>query len=266
MVDETDRTEDPSDDDAEAPTDRREMLSDFSRFARARTTTERHGDGTLTLVDRMPQDATGYLLAHEEQAGPVAAPARRLAPLPIRMFLSVEPDPFDPDTLGLSAVWARPLPVVNDITAWRRGRLLIQPDALLFVDEPAAEILKPRPSRDEAEISIERALWGSDRARTAAAASELWCSLLYATLNATSWYHPTSGTVNKIGGRSLGEFIANLRGSGGYLDWYCGPNFGQDELILTLMRELGWAPVPPGEFVLPSDWRNQPAPQVREGL
>ena len=264
MVNDSDGRVETSGDDVEARTDGSRLLLDVSRYVRARTTTEQHGVGILTLVDRMPECATGYLLAHEEQVGPVAAAACRLAPLPTRMFLSAELGLFDANTLGLSAVWARPLPVVNGIAPWRRGRLRIQPDALIFVDEPDAEISNPVPAEGTAGNSIGRTLVECERVRAAAGASDLWCSLLYATLNATAWRHRVSGIEDQVSGRSLGELIATLRGSGGYLEWYCAPNFGQDERILNLLRELGWEPVPTSEIPFMNDGRNQPMPQSRE--
>ena len=213
----------------------------------------------------MPEEASGYLLAHDRAAGPVAAPARRVAPMPTHMFLTPAPAPFDARTVGPDAVWARPLPAVSG-PPWRRGRLRVEPDALVFEDEPDADLPDPVPAEMRTETSIDRALMESDRVSEAAAASELWCSLLYATLEATAWRHRVSGTVNHVGGRSLGALVATLRGAGGYLDWYCGPDFGQDERILALLSDLGWEPMPKGDIPFMEDGRNQPAPQERKGL
>jgi hypothetical protein len=140
------------------------------------------------------------------------------------------------------------------------GRLRIRPDALVFTDEPDADFPNPVSAELRTETSIERTLLESDQIRAAAEASELWCSLLYATLNATAWHHRISGTVDHVGGRGLGRLIATLRGSGDYLDWYCGPKFGQDEYILVLLSNLGWEPTPAGDIPFMNDGRNQPAP------
>jgi len=67
-------------------------------------------------------------------------------------------------------------------------------------------------------------------------AKEVWCALAN-----VDWYHPEEKQDYSCSWRYAGGLIAEFRGSGCYLDWYC---CGQDgvvsEFVRRSMRKLGW--------------------------
>lgn len=197
---------------------------------KARTRTERHGAGELTLWADLPLSAKGCLLPDG-----TVTDAECLAP-----GKATTPD--------AERVWTRRLPG----TALRcRGRVTVEPGAALqFVDKPAADApvrlgrLEPKPP------TLERDLGASARIR-ALAQSDLLAALLYGALCNTQWKHTASGAEWSCSWRSAGGIVAALRGEGDYLDWYCSTGEGLvDEQVLAEILALGWELVeaePPGQ-------------------
>lgn len=71
---------------------------------------------------------------------------------------------------------------------------------------------------------------------------DLWCALAN-----VDWYHPASGTEFSCSFRCAGGIIAEIRGSGGYMDWYCsGPAAEVSDFIRRSLKKRGWIcdPVP----------------------
>ena len=113
---------------------------------------------------------------------------------------------------------------------------------LLFRDEPDAG--EGAEERETAAPSLERDLVASslfrDRVRFPA-----FAELLYASLCGTRWRHRATGTAWSASMRQAGAIVANVRGEGDYLDWYCsGGEDVVDERIAALIGELSWDLVP----------------------
>lgn len=67
-------------------------------------------------------------------------------------------------------------------------------------------------------------------------ASDLWCAL-----SNVSWYHPPSKQEYSCTFRAAGGLVAQIRGSGTYMDWYLSGDDGvvSPEIALVLGEE-GW--------------------------
>ena len=73
--------------------------------------------------------------------------------------------------------------------------------------------------------------------------SDLFAALLYAALCNRMWIHEATGQEWSVSRRSAGSVVA-LRGSGDYLDWYCGGEEGMlDQQAVAELQALGWSPV-----------------------
>jgi|GEM_PF-4975015 len=143
-------------------------------------------------------------------------------------------------------VWARPL--ANGL--WRRGRLRVEADQVVFIDERSATN-GLRGSGERAELtperSLERDIKASEVVRAKAVASLTYAELLYRALENSTWRH-LDGTECVFGMRSTGEIVASLVGSGDYLSFYMsGPSGVLDEEVIQDLRALGWERIPQGD-------------------
>jgi hypothetical protein len=201
---------------------------DADRKARART--ERHGAGELTLWNDLPLSAKGCLLPDGTMT---------------------DADCLVPGTAISSdaeRVWTRRLP---GTALRRRGRVTVEPGAALrFVDEPAADAPAFFGQAEPKRATLELDLGASARIR-ALVRSDLFAALLYGALCNTQWKHTASGLEWSCSWRFAGGIVADLRGEGDYLDWYCSTGEGLvDEQILAEILALGWELVeaePPGQ-------------------
>lgn len=67
-------------------------------------------------------------------------------------------------------------------------------------------------------------------------AKNLWSSLAN-----VDWYHPESNEKAGYSFRAAGALIAELRGEGGYMDWYCcGPYATVSDHIARVLKKRGW--------------------------
>ncbi|MDP2410328.1 MAG: hypothetical protein Q8M26_08585 [Pseudolabrys sp.] len=67
-------------------------------------------------------------------------------------------------------------------------------------------------------------------------ATQVWSALANVT-----WYHPESKQEAGYSFRAAGGLIADLRGNGDYMDWYCsGPYATVSDRIGRAMKKLGW--------------------------
>jgi len=181
---------------------------------------EQHLQGELTLLDDVPQQATGCLLPDGTKTD-----ARCLLP-----DVAVRTEAH--------RVWTRHLP---GSALCRRGRLIVDSGkALFFVDEPGADLASAPIQHDAMRPSLERDLGTSARVR-ALAGGDLFATLLYGALCNTVWRHKATGTAWHCSWRSAGDIVADLRGQGDYLDWYCFSGEGfVDEQVLAEIDALGW--------------------------
>lgn len=196
------------------------LLKELSERREARTRCERHGASELTVVDGVPMRATGCRLPDGSLTD-----AECLLP-----HIEVADE--------RARVWARRLP---GTPLSRRGRLRLEPGtALLFVDEPDAD-LATVPDRREPPPDLRLDLGRSARVRELVR-SELIATLLYDALCNTLWRHGATGTPWRCSWRAAGGIVADLRGEGDYLDWYCSMGEGVvDERVLAEIEALGWA-------------------------
>jgi hypothetical protein len=196
------------------------VFAAVDRDRRARTRSEQHGAGELTLWDGLPLSAKGCLLPDGTMTD-------------AECLVSGTAASSDADR-----VWTRRLP---GTALRRRGRVTVEPGAALrFVDEPAADApagaggVRPKPS------TLEHDLGASARIR-ALVRSDMVAVLLYGALCNTQWKHSASGAEWSCSWRSAGGIVAALRGEGDYQDWYCSTGEGLvDEQVLAEIRALGW--------------------------
>ena len=122
--------------------------------------------------------------------------------------------------------------------------------ALLFLDDREAD-LDVSPASDVLESpDLERDLLRSDRLR-ALVRSRLFATLLYSALCNTIWRKDVGGPVWSCSWRHAGAVVANLRGEGDYLDWYCSMGEGLvDEQVMAEIEAIGWKLVEAS----PPDW------------
>lgn len=67
-------------------------------------------------------------------------------------------------------------------------------------------------------------------------AKQLWSALAN-----VDWYHPESKDYASYSFRAAGGLIADLRGSGDYMDWYCcGPYAEVSDHIARVLKKQGW--------------------------
>jgi hypothetical protein len=64
---------------------------------------------------------------------------------------------------------------------------------------------------------------------------------VYAALANVTWYHPATHQVYTCTFRYAGSLIAQMRGEGCYLDWYCGSPEGEvPDVLRRAMKKRGW--------------------------
>lgn len=64
---------------------------------------------------------------------------------------------------------------------------------------------------------------------------------VWSALANVSWYHPKSATEASYSFRAAGGLIAEFRGSGCYMDWYCsGPYAEVSDLVRRVLKKRGW--------------------------
>lgn len=199
-------------------------LKDFSaemqRDREARTRRERQGQSELTFFDDAPIRASGCML-----------PDGTLTDAECLLPHAPAPD-------EASRVWTRRLP---GTALRRRGRLKVDPGkALLFIDEPNADLVAGSAEREADRPDLERDL-GLSLGIRGLVQSELFATLLYGALCNTTWRHKATGTVWHCSWRSSGAIVAELRCEGDYLDWYCSGGEGLvDDQVLAEIEALGW--------------------------
>ena len=67
-------------------------------------------------------------------------------------------------------------------------------------------------------------------------ATQLWSALAN-----VDWYNPRTKEEASYSFRSAGAMIAELRGEGDYMDWYCcGPHGVVSDYIARVLRKNGW--------------------------
>ena len=67
-------------------------------------------------------------------------------------------------------------------------------------------------------------------------AKQLWSALAN-----VDWYHPESHNAASYSFRAAGGLIAELRGEGDYMDWYCcGPYATVSDHIARVLKKQGW--------------------------
>jgi hypothetical protein len=75
-----------------------------------------------------------------------------------------------------------------------------------------------------------------DKVKDDAIAKQLWSALAN-----VDWYHPESHDEASYSFRAAGGLIADLRGAGCYMDWYCcGPYAEVSDLIAHTLKKQGW--------------------------
>lgn len=198
----------------------KDVLAELDKDREARTRRERHGRGELTLLDGVPVSATGCTLSDGSLTD-----AECLVP-----HIAV------PDET--CRVWTRRL---SGSALRRRGRLtVVCGKALLFVDEPDADLVPTSAEPDAGQPDLERDLGLSPRIRSLVR-SELFATLLYGALCNTIWRHKATDTPWHCSWRHAGRVVAGLRCQGDYLDWYCSMGEGLvDEQVLAEIGALGW--------------------------
>jgi hypothetical protein len=197
-----------------------DLLAELHAAQEGHARRERHGQGELELRDDRPVRATACLLPNGSLTD-----AECLVP-----YIEVGDD--------TQRVWTRRLP---GSALRRRGRLVVDPGkALLFVDEPAADLAAASSGMGLPTPSLERDLDLSPRIRSLVE-SELFATLLYGALCNTTWLHKATGTPWHCSWRHAGAVVAGLRCRGDYMDWYCSTGEGLvDEEVLAEIQELGW--------------------------
>ena len=196
----------------------KDWFAELEEAREARTRREQHGEGELTLLDGVPQQASGCLL-------PDGTPTDARCLLPYVAVLTEK-----------DRVWTRHLP---GSAVCRRGRLFVDSGkALLFVDEPEADLASEQ--HDAMQPCLDRDLGMSARIR-ALVGGDLFATLLYGALCNTVWRHKATGTAWHCSWRSAGGVVAGLRCQGDYMDWYCSGGEGfVDEQVLAEIHALGW--------------------------
>jgi hypothetical protein len=67
------------------------------------------------------------------------------------------------------------------------------------------------------------------------------CKDVWAALANVTWYHPESKQEYSCSFRYAGGLIADLRGEGDYMDWYCcAPNASITDEIRRTFKKEGW--------------------------
>jgi hypothetical protein len=75
-----------------------------------------------------------------------------------------------------------------------------------------------------------------DRIKDDEVAKEVWSALAN-----VDWYHPQTHQHAGYSFRAAGGLIAELRGEGDYMDWYCcGPYAVVSDLIARTLKKQGW--------------------------
>lgn len=233
---------------------RRAAFDAYRRRRDAARTEEFHGSGRILGLQGRPQRAEGCLLPDGTvtDATVVALPDDTRASGPgggIGFALAEGGQDGDADTEGAArridpeaCIWSRRL--VSDGAVTRRGRLVVEPGvALRFVDALDAGEGQGEGADGQASLlpSLDRDLNRSPAA-IRRVGSDLFARLLYAALCNTEWHHRATGQLWSCSWRSAGDVVADMRGEGNYMDWYCSGGEGLvDEVVLMEVEALGWA-------------------------
>lgn len=71
-----------------------------------------------------------------------------------------------------------------------------------------------------------------------------FCQRVWSSLTNTAWIRKKDGLIYEASFRYIGGLIADLRGKGSYLDWYCKSPYGYvDEEVEEELGKLGWCPL-----------------------
>jgi hypothetical protein len=201
-----------------SPTELMDLFTEMDADREARTRREQHGLGEITLLNNIPTHATGCCL-------------------PDGSLTDAECLTRHEDIDTTSNVWIRRLP---RSAMRRRGRLRVEPGAaLLFLDEPDANFdASSRPVSNAPNLERDFAM--SDRIRSMIR-SDVFAVLLYGALCNTLWRHKATCATWSCSWRGAGGIVAELRGEGCYMDWYCSSGEGLvDEQVLAEIDALGW--------------------------
>ena len=69
------------------------------------------------------------------------------------------------------------------------------------------------------------------------------CKNIWSALANVSWKHPETGAEVRCTFRVAGGLIADMRGKGDYMDWYCsGPYATITPEIQSALAKAGWFP------------------------
>jgi hypothetical protein len=84
------------------------------------------------------------------------------------------------------------------------------------------------------EEALKRAI--GDQIKDDEMAHEVWSALAN-----VDWYNPVTHESASYSFRAAGSLIAEMRGEGHYMDWYCGSPDGQvSDHIARAMKKEGW--------------------------
>jgi hypothetical protein len=200
----------------------------------ARRSIVAHGTATLHLLDGQPVRAEGASLlgALPGDSDQVTEAIR----LDGTYGGTLSPTP--PELPWNQQVWARPVAGL-----WRRGRLRVEPDELLFIDEASA-LTSEHSDHHSPDIpeerSLERDLLDSAMIKRKSRSSEIYARLLYLALENANWRH-ADGSQYQGGQRSTADLVATVVGGSCYLDWaWSSPSGVIDEDVVADLRGLGW--------------------------
>src|SRR5271166_1141312 len=167
----------------------KDLFAEWHAEREARTRRDQHGQGKLVLLYDKPVRATGCVLPDGSLTDAEC----------LVSYVAVEDD--------TRRVWTRRLPAS---ASRRRGRLTVDPEkALLFVDQPAADLAPASAGTITLAPNLERDLGLSPRIRILVE-SELFATLLYAGLCNTTWLHKATGTPWSCSWRHAGAVVAGL--------------------------------------------------------
>jgi hypothetical protein len=199
----------------------------------ARRSVVAHGTAKLHLFDGQPVRAEGASLFR----APPGDRERVTEALRLDGTQGIVPT-APPERPWAEQVWTRPVAGL-----WRRGRLRIEPERAVFIDEPTASTPERGdrcPPEEERERSLEHDLCANAAIRRKAQSSEIYARLLYLALENARWRH-AHGTEYRGGQRSTADLVACVVGGGSYLDWaWSAPTGVIDEEVLNDLRALGW--------------------------
>jgi hypothetical protein len=203
---------------------------------------EQRGTARLRMFDAQPVAVEGAALH-----GPASAEAQLTGVRALRVGTPAQAFDArsDADDLLARSVWIRPLTDSGESQVWRRGRLRLEPDRAVFIDEPDAEDGTPgelpEAHRASAATALEADLHANPTVGGKLRSGGVYAALLAAALRGTSWRRNHDGA--RAGrGRPVSALLARIAGeednhpSGGELDGVL------DEVVVADLHALGWEP------------------------